>query len=48
MIQGILLLALGAVGVLAAGIIGVLVWVALKLTKGELNLKIGNDTKNNP
>ncbi len=46
MIQGILLAALGAIGLLIALIIGVVVWVVLKLFKGELNLKIGNDTNN--
>jgi hypothetical protein len=45
MIPGILLFALAGIGLLIACIIGVLGWVILKLFQGELNLKIGTDSK---
>ncbi|HUD19064.1 MAG TPA: hypothetical protein VMR81_01295 [Patescibacteria group bacterium] len=44
MIQAILLGGLGLIGAIIVVIVGVLGWVVLKLLKGELNLKIGNDT----
>lgn len=43
-IQGALLILLGVVGILVAAVLGVVSYLALKLFKKELNLKITIDT----